>query len=319
MTKGWIGGLLIAATALTPVAASAQDGGFGSRIVREARGGIEGNGRRDVDRAPNPERQQRQEQRQQQRNDRPRVRQQAPQQDQQADPAPQQYRPRNDAQRGNNRAADARRQDRQDGSRWQDRRADGNRDGNRGFGTGVIRDAQRAADRANNGAQGRYDGREWDRNRDGVVDNRWDRNDNGRVDRRWDRDRDGNLDRRYDRDRDGRYDGRDRYDNRTGQRWNHSWRNDRRYDWRGHRSRYSDHYRLGRYYAPYRNYSYRRLSIGFALSSLFYSDNYWINDPWSYRLPDVYGPYRWVRYYDDALLVDLRTGEVVDTIYSFFW
>ena len=42
MTRSWIGALLIAATALTPIAASAQDGGFGTRIVREAqRGGGE--------------------------------------------------------------------------------------------------------------------------------------------------------------------------------------------------------------------------------------------------------------------------------------
>ena len=31
------------------------------------------------------------------------------------------------------------------------------------------------------------------------------------------------------------------------------------------------------------------------------------------------GPYRWVRYYDDALLVDIYSGEVVDVIYDFFW
>ena len=38
-----------------------------------------------------------------------------------------------------------------------------------------------------------------------------------------------------------------------------------------------------------------------------------------YRLPPAWGPYRWVRYWDDALLVDTRTGMVVDVIYSFFW
>ena len=59
--------------------------------------------------------------------------------------------------------------------------------------------------------------------------------------------------------------------------------------------------------------------IGFALDSLFYSSRYWIDDPWQYRLPDAYGPYRWVRYYDDALLVDIYSGEVVDGMYDFFW
>ncbi|QYU71092.1 RcnB family protein [Leptolyngbya sp. 15MV] len=61
------------------------------------------------------------------------------------------------------------------------------------------------------------------------------------------------------------------------------------------------------------------MSIGFTLSNLFYSNRYWINDPWQYRLPAVYGPYRWVRYYDDVLLVNTYTGEVVDVIHDFFW
>ena len=41
--------------------------------------------------------------------------------------------------------------------------------------------------------------------------------------------------------------------------------------------------------------------------------------PYDYRLPEAYGPYRWVRYYNDALLVDIYTGEVVDTVYDIFW
>ena len=50
-----------------------------------------------------------------------------------------------------------------------------------------------------------------------------------------------------------------------------------------------------------------------------FGNRYWINDPWQYRLPAVYGPYQWVRYYDDVLLVDTYTGEVVDVIHNFFW
>nr|WP_166175996.1 RcnB family protein [Altererythrobacter segetis] len=106
---------------------------------------------------------------------------------------------------------------------------------------------------------------------------------------------------------------------RDGQRWDRNWRSSSRYDWQRYRTTNRNAYHIGRYYAPYRNYSYRRLGIGFSLNSLFYSDRYWINDPWQYRLPDVYGPYRWVRYYDDALLVDIYSGEVVDVIYDFFW
>ena len=61
------------------------------------------------------------------------------------------------------------------------------------------------------------------------------------------------------------------------------------------------------------------MRIGFFLDSLFFSSRYYINDPWAYRLPSVYGPYRWVRYYDDVVLVDIYTGEVVDVIHDFFW
>ena len=106
---------------------------------------------------------------------------------------------------------------------------------------------------------------------------------------------------------------------RDYRRWNRSWRNDNRYNWHRYRAQNRRHYNLGRYYAPYRNYSYRRIGIGFSLGSLFFGSRYQINDPWSYRLPQTYGPYRWVRYYDDVLLVNTYTGEVVDVIHDFFW
>jgi Nickel/cobalt transporter regulator len=103
------------------------------------------------------------------------------------------------------------------------------------------------------------------------------------------------------------------------QRWDNSWRRDRRYDWSSYRGTHRNVYRIGRYRSPYNNWSYRRLGIGFSLQPLFYSSSYWIDDPYTYRLPPAYGPYRWVRYYDDALLVNIYTGEVVDTIYNIFW
>jgi hypothetical protein len=78
-------------------------------------------------------------------------------------------------------------------------------------------------------------------------------------------------------------------------------------------------YDLGAYRSPYRYYSYRRFGAGSYLNSLFFGSSYWITNPWQYRLPDVWGPYRWVRYYDDVLLVDIYTGQVVDVIHNFFW
>jgi hypothetical protein len=118
---------------------------------------------------------------------------------------------------------------------------------------------------------------------------------------------------------------RNRHDNYRGTRpdnyrqWNRGWRNNNRYDWQRYRSSNRNIYHLRPYYAPYRGYSYRRLGIGFYLDPLFFGQDYWIGNPGYYRLPAVYGPYRWVRYYDDALLVNVYTGEVADVIYDFFW
>lgn len=141
-------------------------------------------------------------------------------------------------------------------------------------------------------------------------------------------DRDRNRDYRRDEttrsrngwnNRDDRREGWRSGDRRDNRRWSNNWRNDRRYDWSGYRSSNRNHYRMPRYYAPYRGYNYSRLSIGIFLNSGFYGSTYWINDPWSYRLPPAYAGYRWIRYYDDVLLVDTYTGEVVDVIYDFFW
>jgi len=112
-----------------------------------------------------------------------------------------------------------------------------------------------------------------------------------------------------------RRDDRRRDDHRD---WRRDWRGDHRYDWRRHRDRNRWVFRIGTYYDPYR-YGYRRYDIGYRMWPNYYSSNYWLNDPWEYRLPPAYGPYRWVRYYDDALLVNIYTGQVVDVIHHFFW
>jgi len=125
------------------------------------------------------------------------------------------------------------------------------------------------------------------------------------------------------RDRDG-FDGLhdrivrngDRVDSKH--RWSRDWRNNSHYNWYSYRSRYGSLYRLGRYNDPY-GYGYRRFSIGYNLWPSYYGSSNWLNDPWQYRLPPAYGPYRWVRYYDDALLVNIYDGQVVDVIHNFFW
>jgi Ni/Co efflux regulator RcnB len=117
----------------------------------------------------------------------------------------------------------------------------------------------------------------------------------------------------------GNWNGNRRVDNGRDGAWNRGWRNDNRYDWNRNRQVNRSAYRLPRYYAPSGwGYGYRRFSVGVSLSSILFSQNYWIDDAYNYRLPEAYGPYRWVRYYDDALLVDIRSGQVVDTVYDIF-
>lgn len=100
--------------------------------------------------------------------------------------------------------------------------------------------------------------------------------------------------------------------------WTTRWRQDHRYDWRSYRNHHRSLFRQGYYYDPF-GFGYQRFMTGWNIWPAYYGNRYWINDPWSYRLPTAYGPYRWVRYHDDALLIDLYSGEVVDVIYGFFW
>ena len=101
-------------------------------------------------------------------------------------------------------------------------------------------------------------------------------------------------------------------------RWNGDWRHDRRYDWRDWRRRHHDRFRFGFYYDPF-GWDYFRYGTGWRMWPSYYRSSYWLNDPWQYRLPPAYGPYRWIRYHNDALLVNIYTGEVVDVEYDFFW
>ena len=112
---------------------------------------------------------------------------------------------------------------------------------------------------------------------------------------------------------------------RSGSRWRSSnnhwrgdWRSDRRYDWRSHRRRYSSLFHFGFYRDPF-GWGYQPFSIGWRMWPSYYSRSYWLDDPWQYRLPYAPPGYRWIRYYDDAILVDTWDGRIVDVIRNFFW
>lgn len=190
-------------------------------------------------------------------------------------------------------------------------------------------DAVQNRERQNRDQARANDRRDWrdDRNRDNRANarpnqNAWndrDRNWNNRNgnDRNWN-DRNRNDRNWNDRNRNDR-NWNDRNRNIARHNWDRDWRRDQRYDWQRYRARYGDRYRYA-YHAPRGwGYGYSRFAIGISIWSGLYSSQYWINDPYYYRLPPAHGSLRWVRYYDDALLVDIRSGYVVDVIYDFFW
>ncbi|HEX8839866.1 MAG TPA: RcnB family protein [Sphingomicrobium sp.] len=111
-----------------------------------------------------------------------------------------------------------------------------------------------------------------------------------------------------------RYGDRTRY---SGHTWTRDWRNDRRYDWRRYRDSHRSTFRLGLYIDPF-GYNYRSFSIGYRLPPVYFGQRYWF-DPAIYGLPYPPPGTQWVRYWNDALLVDMYTGEVVDVIQGFFW
>ncbi|VXC93908.1 RcnB family protein [Sphingomonas sp. 8AM] len=112
--------------------------------------------------------------------------------------------------------------------------------------------------------------------------------------------------------RDYREDRRDLRQQRQWQRDRREWRADMQ-QWRaGHR----DLYARGGWQAPFR---YQAFRPGGRIAPSYYGTRYVIADPWRYRLPTAPGRARWVRHYDDALLVDQRRGIVLDVVRGFYF
>lgn len=91
------------------------------------------------------------------------------------------------------------------------------------------------------------------------------------------------------------------------------WGND---DWRGWRNGNRNLYARGNWRAPFR---YQTFRTGARIGNPYFASRYWISDPWRYRLPPVNGYQRWVRHYNDVLLVDTRRGTVLRVIRNFYW
>jgi Ni/Co efflux regulator RcnB len=132
------------------------------------------------------------------------------------------------------------------------------------------------------------------------------------IAQRYDHSRGDRHETRQDR-RDVRHDRRDvRQDRRDIRQDRHDVRRDRG-DIRQDR-RFRDH-RRSAYIAPYRGFSYRPVSVGFRLRPAFYSPRYYISDYGYYHLRAPHGRWlRWIRYGDELLLVNIRTGRVIQVL-----
>jgi hypothetical protein len=118
--------------------------------------------------------------------------------------------------------------------------------------------------------------------------------------------------------RDDRRDWRNDRRDRPG-RWQHGWRNERHFERRDWRRQHRQHYRGARWAAP-RGHYYRHWQPGWRADPWLWHDRRWlISQPWQYHLPQTPHFLRWVRYYDDAVLIDVRNGYVVDVIRQYFW
>lgn len=88
-----------------------------------------------------------------------------------------------------------------------------------------------------------------------------------------------------------------------------------RQDWRAHRNSNPRLYSRGRWNAPFR---YNQFNVGVRITPNYYGQRYWIADPYRYRLPRPAVNTRYVRHYDDVLLVNVRTGRVLQVYRSFY-
>jgi Ni/Co efflux regulator RcnB len=94
-------------------------------------------------------------------------------------------------------------------------------------------------------------------------------------------------------------------------------RREYREDWRDYRNRHPDVYRGAAWAGP-RGYRWHPVTVGYRFDPVFYDRRYWI-DPYRYHLRPVLSHQRWVRYGHDVVLIDTRSGRVLEVNSGFFF
>ena len=86
-----------------------------------------------------------------------------------------------------------------------------------------------------------------------------------------------------------------------------------------HRNFTSPHrFHVGIYHRPPGFYA-RRWVYGDILPRIFWARDYWLSDFYDYDLPPPPPGTVWVRYWNDALLIDEYNGEVIEVAYNVFY
>jgi len=82
--------------------------------------------------------------------------------------------------------------------------------------------------------------------------------------------------------------------------------------------RQQQRYRGGAYVGP-RGYAYRPVAPGYRFQPSYYGQRYWVNDWQRYRLARPSAGQRYIRYGNDVVLIDARSGRVVRSYNRFFY
>ncbi|MGF7155952.1 RcnB family protein [Novosphingobium gossypii] len=110
----------------------------------------------------------------------------------------------------------------------------------------------------------------------------------------------------------------DRRDVRDARRNLNDSRRELREDWRDYRRSNRQAFHRPAYVGP-RGYAYRPVAVGHRFDRAYYGDRYVVRDYARYRLPAPRAGHRWIRYNNDVVMVNPRSGRVVQVYNGFFW
>lgn len=89
-----------------------------------------------------------------------------------------------------------------------------------------------------------------------------------------------------------------------------------RQDWRSYKQQNRRAFQANRFNAPFR---YRPFNSGVSIGASYYAPRYRVTNYSNYRLPQPGRYQTYVRHYNDVLLVNTRTGRVIQAYRGFYW